>query len=238
MIYKTKTLKKKLTILFFITIRIFISADSVAQTDTVKGKDEIIINGKHYKAVDEKKGNIETKNKKRQIPLDSEFVIKNNRFRYFNNWLTIGGGLQQNLTYKRSLGFAGGLDFNFHIKQNYVQTGILITGENFNFLTNYQFHVGYAKRFEDKDVQFVIAVGPAISSGFSKVGDTTYTRHYLEPGIYLQGDVVKKIKYDVGVGASLFADWNQEQTMIGLRFILYFSGSYKGKKHVVYEDYD
>ena len=228
-------MKNQLTILFIIILGIFISVNSIAQTDTVKGKDEIIINGKHYKAVDEKQ--IDTKNKKRQIPLDSEFVIKNNRFRYYNNWLTIGGGLQQNLTYKRSLGFAGGVDFNFHIKQHYVQSGILVTGENFNFLTNYQFHLGYAKRFEDKDVQFVIAVGPAFSTGYAKdVGDSIYGRHYSEPGIYIQGDVVKKIKYDVGIGASLFADWNQEQTMIGLRFIIYFSGSYKGKKHVSYEE--
>lgn len=229
-------MKKKLTILFFIIIGIFISFNAASQTDTVKGKDEIIINGKHYKAVDEKKENVDIKTKKRQIPLDSEFVIKNNRFRYYNNWLTIGGGLQQNMTYKRSLGFAGGVDFNFHIKQHYLQTGILITGENLNFLTNYQFHLGYAKRFEDKDVQFVIAIGPTYSTGYAKVGDSIYTRHYSEPGLYLQGDVVKKIKYDVGIGASLFVDWNQEQTMIGLRFILYFSGSYKGKKHVTYED--
>ena len=179
---------------------------------------------------------VEIKNKKRQIPTDSEFVIKNNRFRYYNNWLTIGGGLQQNLTYNRSLGFAGGIDFNLHIKQQYLQTGLLITGENYNFLTNYQFHVGYAKRFEDKDVQFVIAVGPTFSTGYAKVDDSVYTRHYSEAGFYLQGDIVKKITYDVGVGASLFVDWNQEQTMVGLRFILYFSGSYKGKKHVTYED--
>lgn len=229
-------MKKNFTILFFTIIGILISLNSSAQTDTIKGKDEIIINGKHYKAVEEKKGTAEIKNRKRQIPIDSEFVIKNNRFRYYNNWLTIGGGLQQNLSYKRSLGFAGGVDFNFHIQQHYVQTGILITGENFNFLTNYQFHAGYAKRFEDKDVQFVIAIGPAFSTGYAKVGDSVYTRHYSEPGIYLQGDIVKKIKYDVGFGASLFADWNQEQTMVGLRFILYFSGSYRGKKQVNYED--
>jgi hypothetical protein len=215
----------------------FISFYSNAQTDTVKGKDEVIINGKHYKAVEEKKENTEIKNMKRQIPLDSEFVIKNNRFRYYNNWLTIGGGLQQNMTYKRSLGFAGGVDFNYHIKHHYLQTGILITGENINFLTNYQIHLGYSKRFEDKDVQFVISVGPTYSTGYAKnAGDTVYSRHYSEPGIYLQGDLIKKIKYDVGIGASLFAEWNPEQTLIGLRLILYFSGSYKGKKHVTYED--
>ncbi len=228
-------MNKQFNILLII-IGIFISFNLVSQTDTVKGKDEVIINGKHYKAVEEKKQSIETSKRKRQIPIDSEFVIKNNRFRYYNNWITIGGGFQQNLTYKRSLGFAGGLDFNFHVKQHYLQTGILVTGENYNFLTNYQFHLGYAKRFEDKDVQFVIAVGPTISSGYAKVGDTTYTRHYVEPGLYLQGDVIKKIKYDVGIGASLFADWNQEQTIVGLKFILYFSGSYKGKKHVTSED--
>jgi hypothetical protein len=28
----------------------------------------------------------------------------------------------------------------------------------------------------------------------------------------------------------VFADWNQEQTIVGIRAILYFSGAYKGKK--------
>jgi hypothetical protein len=50
------------------------------------------------------------------------------------------------------------------------------------------------------------------------------------PGIYAQVEAVKKITYDVGAGAAFYVDWNQEQAIFGARFILYFSGAYKGKK--------
>jgi hypothetical protein len=47
----------------------------------------------------------------------------------------------------------------------------------------------------------------------------------------MQGEVIKKIAYDVGIGGSLFVDWNKEQSMVGFRFITYFSSSFRGKKN-------
>jgi len=210
-------LKKHLSILLFIAF----SSIVFAQTDT-------IINGKRYKAVKET-----TKAGKHIIPLDSTFVIHNKKFRYYNNWLTGGAGWQQNLTYKRNLGFTGGIDYNFHVKQYYFQLGTNITGEKFGFYNNYQFHFGYGERFEDKDFHFAGFVGLSYSSGRSKI-DSVYIRPYSQPGLYIQGEVVKKITYDVGIGVSLFGDWNQEQAMIGMRFILYFSGAYRGKNNDQY----
>lgn len=215
-------MKKQLSILLFIAL----SFAASAQTDTV-------INGKKYKLVDEKK--TEDNNKKHIIPFDSTFVINNKNFKYYNSWLTAGAGWQQNVTYKRNLGFTGGVDFNFHVKQYYFQLGTNITGEKFGFYNNYQFHFGYGKRFEDKDFHFAGFAGLSYSSGRGKV-DSIYIRPYSQPGLYVQGEVVKKVAYDVGVGASLFADWNQEQTMIGFRFIIYFSGAYRGKNNDWNED--
>ncbi len=203
-----------------------------AQKDTV-------INGVHYK-IDKSKNPEYTKNHKRLTPLDSEFVMDNKKFRYYNKWFTIGGGVQQNLTYERNLGFAGGADLNFHIKREYFQTGLEITGEGVRSFTNYELHVGYGWRYEDKDVHFAAFVGPSFSTGYAKVqiNDTlsTYSRSYNEFGLYGQAEIVKKIAYDVGIGAALFADWNQEQTIIGFRGILYFSGSYRGEKRKQYRE--
>ncbi|MGQ0828191.1 MAG: hypothetical protein ACT4ON_07340 [Bacteroidota bacterium] len=210
-------MKQYFSILFFIII----SFIAFAQTDT-------LINGKRYKIVDEKKA--DGASKKKYFPLDSIFVIDNKKFKYFNNWLTVGGGWQQNLTYDRPLGFTGGLDFNFHIKQHYFQAGTNITGVKFGFYNNYQLHLGYGKRFEDRAIHAAGFVGLSYSSGRKKI-DSVYIQPFSEPGIYLQGEVVVKITYDVGIGVSLFADMNQEQSMMGLRFILYFSGAYKGKKN-------
>ncbi len=196
-----------------------------AQTDTV-------INGKKYKMVEETNSSADTKKTKHIIPLDSTFVINNKVFKYYNNWLTLGGGAQQNLRYNYKLGFAGGVDFNFHLSQHYFQLGTTITGERFGFYNNYQFHLGYGKRFENKDFHAAGFIGPSYSTGYGKVGDTVYTRPYKQFGLYGQIEIAKKITYDVGVGAALFADYNSEQSIIGLRFLLYFSGAYKGKKYI------
>lgn len=195
-----------------------------AQTDTV-------INGKRYKMVEDKK--TEEVNKKHTTPIDSIFVIKNKKFRYYNNWLTAGAGWQQNITYKRELGFTGGVDYNFHIKKYYFQAGVNVTGERFGFYNNYQIHFGYGSRFEDKDLHFAGFAGLSYSSGRGKV-DSVYIRPYTQPGLYVQGEVVFKVSYDVGIGASLFADWNKEQAMIGFRFLLYFSSSYQGLNNPQY----
>jgi len=224
---------------FFSTIAIGIPCHLYAQTDTVQTPDEILINGKQYKAIDDKKRENAT-GKKKTKPTDSIFIIDNKKFQFYNNWLTLGLGGQQNLTYQRELGFAGGLDFNFHIKHNYFQTGGLLSGGRYGSYTNYQLHLGYGKRFEDKDYQFAAFVGLSYSLGtrVTQIDSAKYDRKpYSQPGLYLQGEIVKKITYDVGAGFCMFADWNQEQSMIGLRFILYFSGAYMGKKNKNYSDY-
>ena len=214
---------KKYFLFSILAISFFISASLFAQ--------DTIINGTHYRFV---KPKVEyNRNHKRLVPLDSEFVMDNKKFKYYNKWFTIGAGVQQNLTYKRDLGFAGGADFNFHIKRNYFQIGMDITGESTTVLTNYEFHIGYGVRYEDKDVHFSAFIGPSFSTGYAKEFDTIYIRPYNQFGMYAQVEAVKKIAYDVGIGFSLFADWNQEQSIIGFRGILYFSGSYRGKKHVV-----
>ena len=101
-------MKKLLAVLL-----IFFSIAVSAQTDTV-------INGKHYKIVDEKTKS-PAAGEKHLAPLDSEFVINNKKLKYYNNWLTVGAGGQQNLSYKYGVGFTGGLDYNFHIKRHYYQ---------------------------------------------------------------------------------------------------------------------
>ncbi len=232
-------MKKRIIILFFLNaIAIGIPGFLFAQTDTTKSPDELLINGKRYKVIDDKKA--VTNNKKKEKPADSIFTIDNKKFQYYNNWLTGGLGGQQNLTYKRELGFAGGLDFNFHVKHDYFQAGGLLSGGRYGNYTNYQFHLGYGKRFEDRDYHFAAFVGISYSFGtqVTQIDSAKYLRKpYSQPGLYIQGDIVKKITYDVGAGFSMFADWNQEQSMIGLRFILYFSGAYIGKKNKDYEDY-
>jgi hypothetical protein len=213
-------LKKYFSILFIFTF--IITGCLYSQTDTV-------INGKRYKIVEDQQN--ASGIKKHVIPLDSAFIIGNKKLKYYNSWLTVGGGIQQNLTYKRSYGFAGGVDFNFHINKHYFQLGTVITGEKFGSYDNYQFHLGYGKRFEDNNIHTAVFAGISYATGYAKVDSSgRYERAYKEPGLYLEGQIVKKITYDVGIGASVFLDWNQEQGIAGGRLIIYFSGAYKGKQ--------
>ncbi len=242
-------LKKKFYILFpisfiaiLVTTQLSAQTDISPQTDTTNATDEIIVNGKHYNALEDTKPKI-VKKKKRQTPLDSTFVINNNKFDYYNNWVTFGLGGQQNITYQRDLGFVGELNCNFHIKHQYFQVGAMLSGNTFGSYNNYALRAGYGKRFEDKDYHFAAFLDITYSSGYqlTRIDSITYTtkyvrRNYSQPGLLLQGEVVKKITYDVGMGACLFVDWNKEQTMIGFKFILYFSGGYKGKKNKEYEN--
>src|SRR4051812_16163609 len=161
------------------------------------------------------------------IPLDSEFVIDNKRFQYYNNWINIGIGTQQNLTYGIGLGFAGSADFSFHVNRYYFQIGGQLTGLHLGSYNNYQVHLGYGKRFEDKDVHVAGFAGLSYSTGYGRDSDSTYNRPYSRAGVYIEGEIVKKISYDIGLGGSLFADWNKEQSMIGARFVVYFSGSFR-----------
>ena len=199
----------------------FIALQLCAQKDTT-------INGKHYQLVNTEKPTVQ---KKKKIPIDSTFVVNNKKLGFYNNWITIGGGPQQSLTPKTKIGFAGGLDFNFHIKHYYFELGTLLTGENFGFYNNYQFHLGYGKRYENKDIHVAGFAGISYSTGYSKVGDTAYTKLFKQPGLFIQGEIIKKLTYDVGAGFSIFGDWNQEQSLVGVRLVLYFSGAYKGKKY-------
>jgi hypothetical protein len=214
---------KKYFSLLVIACCCFIVTPLAAQTDTV-------INGKHYQIVDDKKPVKQEIKKKKTIPVDSTFILNNKKLRYYNNWLTAGAGIQQNLTYKRSWGFAGGLDFNFHLKQQYFNLGTMISGEKFGFYNNYQFHLGYGKRFEDRSIHASVFAGVSYSLGYGKV-DSVYTRPYQQPGVYVQAEVIKKITYDVGIGTAFFIDWNQEQAILGARIVVYFSGAYEGKKY-------
>lgn len=174
---------------------------------------------------------------RRLIPLDSEFVRDNKKFRYYNKWFSCGYGVLQNVSEDTKLGKTLGADLNFHIRRNYFQTGLELTSPEIKFsggFSNYQFHAGYGLRYEDKDVHFSGFLGLSYSTGYKNTKVDTVTidsRYYYEPGIYTQVEIIKKIAFDVGLGASLFADWNKEQTLIGLRAVLYFSGSYRGKKY-------
>ena len=162
-------------------------------------------------------------------PWKRDTLIGENKYRIYNNWLTAGTGWCHNFSYGRDQ-FNLNMDYYFHITDKYFQLGLFFSGNAFRNYNNYNFHVGYGKRIESTAINLSYFGGVSFSTGYKKSGTQTESDPFSEPGIFGQVEYIRKIKYDVGIGAGLFADANLLQTIAGLKFVVYFSGAFKGKK--------
>ena len=155
-----------------------------------------------------------------------EIVINNNRFKVYNCWISGGAGWAQNFTTGRSK-FNLGTDFNFHIKQEYFQLGTFFSGFYFGKYDNYNFHFCYGKRLENEKINVASFGGLSFSHGYTKRDTDFY--YYNDPSLYVSAQLIKKLTYDVGGGIEIFGELSLRQFLGGFRFIIYFSGAYKGK---------
>lgn len=160
---------------------------------------------------------------------DKTIVINNNKFKVYNNWLSGGAGEINNFT-REGYEFTLGADYNFHIQAKYFQLGFCFSGFDINNFKDYDYHLGLGKRIENAKYNFAFFIGPAYATGFIKVNGTySAGKIYNKLSLYGSIQMTKKIKYDVGIGPTLFFDLNQYQNMAGIRLDIYFSGAYKGK---------
>ncbi len=157
-------------------------------------------------------------------------LIGTNIFQLTSNWFTISGGWGVNSGLKNDQ-FIGSADFSFHIKKEYFQAGLFISGDAFGTYNNYQFHLGYGKRFETTKLNFSYFGGPSYAI-FFEWDETEFKQGAVnDVGLYLSTQLIRKIKFDVGIGGSLFANINSHQTIVGAKLDVYLSGAYKGKKN-------
>ena len=156
-------------------------------------------------------------------------IIDGKRYKPYNNWLSLSAGAALN-TGNPNLQFVGGLDYNFHIKGNYFQLGLFLSGDDFGNYNNYNLaHLCYGKRKEDEKKNFSYFGGLSYSTGYEREGGGYKATPYQQLGLYASTEYIKKLTYDVGLGGSFFVDVNLIQTIIGLRANVFFSGAYKGK---------
>lgn len=165
--------------------------------------------------------------KKKEITYDGK------RYRLFNNYLTAGGGRCYN-SYIENTNLNIGVDFNYHIKQIYFQSGLFLAGNYFGNYNHVQLHSAIGKRFEMQKFNMAGYLGPSYSFINRLFVDTALNQVYakvLTPlGLHAAVQFTYKFKYDVGIGISLFGDINNKQSVYGLRLELYFSGAYLGDK--------
>lgn len=161
-----------------------------------------------------------------------EILNDGKRYRKYNDYLTIGGSFFN--TSLRSDGQHGvGLDFHFHIRKQYFQLGVAISGNKFLDNNQTQARLGYGFRKESAKFNLALFGGPTFFTGVYGVADTAGTfkpEFYQGMGAYVCAQAVTKMAYDIGIGAELFAELNYKQKVVGIKFILFFSGAYRGLK--------
>lgn len=161
-----------------------------------------------------------------------EIIYYGKRYRVHNNYLTFGPGILRSNIRSNAQKMIG-IDFNFHIRMQHFQAGVLMSGEDFGSNNNVQAHLGYGKRWETKSTNFAFFAGPSYLTGVVAYNDPvlgTIPEIYTNVGIYGSVQAVTKFAFDFGIGAELFAEYSTKQTMAGIKLIAFFSGAYVGPK--------
>jgi len=157
-----------------------------------------------------------------------EINYQNKRYRIHNNYLTLGGGFLGS-TLRDDVQNVVAADYQFHIRRQHFQAGAMMSGEEFLSNNYIQVHLGYGYRIENYNSNFAAFIGPTYFSGVAgKVGQPEdFFNGY---GVYVSVQAVLKFAYDIGLGVELFGEANYKQNMVGIKFIAYFSGAYRGAK--------
>ncbi len=163
-------------------------------------------------------------------------LFKKKRYRVHNNYISGGPGLLASTIRPQTLNMIG-LDFQFHIRWQHFQVGGYNSGVTSNRTSHLQGHLCYGYRYENTKYNFAVFGGPAYATGAAPVTfqknngvDTVVGVQYFDWGFYVNCQAVKKITFDIGLGAEVFAEVSRRQTIFGIKVIAFFSGSYRGPK--------
>lgn len=158
-----------------------------------------------------------------------EITIKKDRFLKKTNWITLGWGYAQKLNSFEAC-FPGSLNAYFHVKQVYFNAGImrskldvLVAKYSGDFLTDIHGTVGF--RTETRKNNFSYFAGPSYVHGLLDSSTT-----YKGIGAYAEIQYIQKIYYDIGIGSSVFINYNRFFPVLGIRLDIYFSNAFRGRK--------
>lgn len=161
-----------------------------------------------------------------------EIIVSSKRYRIHNNYLSFGPGFLYNNLQKQSQR-AIGIDFQFHVKRQHFQVGLMMSGPNFNSNNDVEAKIGYGYRKETRAVNLAAFAGANYYTGVLTVVDSAgdiLPEFYSGIGGYACVQAVKKFAYDFGLGAELFAEVSGRRRMFGFKIIAFFSGAYRGPK--------
>lgn len=160
-----------------------------------------------------------------------EIIYDGKLYRKHNNYLTFGPGYSSS-TIRSDLQKDIGIDFNFHVRRIYFQTGVNMSGNQFLSNNNVNIVLGIGLRKENYKNNFAIYVGPTYYTGVIGIEDSLGIRpqFYSGIGVYIAAQAIIKLTYDIGFGIQPYATLNTKQTQAGIKAILFFSGAYRGPK--------
>jgi hypothetical protein len=178
------------------------------------------------------------KSNKKPYYRKEEIIYQGKRYAIHNNYLSLGGGyLGSNI--RLDVQNVVAVDYQFHIKWLNFQSGAFMSGENFLSNNNTQVHLGYGLRKETNTGNYAVYGGPMYFTGVEGAVGTP-AQFFSGYGVYFSAQAIYKIVYDIGFGVEVFGDLgfvgtifkNAEfkQSTLGVKFIAYFSGAYRGPK--------
>jgi hypothetical protein len=196
------------------------------------------------------------KPKEEKPPYDrkEEILYAGKRYRLYNNYITAGGGfMSSSIRDKEQKNIA--INYHFHLRREYFQAGLMMSGEDFLSNNQVQGHFGYGWRKETSKINLGVYGGLTYLNGVIGRTDTVgnpYPEYYSGAGLYLSAQIVTKLSYDIGIGLEAFVEsdkmaqvpsnyrWYEGapvfkksgsyQQVAGFRLILFFSGAYRGLK--------
>lgn len=161
-----------------------------------------------------------------------EILHEGKRYRLNNNYLTLGGGMLYSSIREKDQKVVGA-DFQFHVRRQHFQVGMMMSGEQFLSNNNVQAHFGYGLRKETVRANFAVFGGATFFTGVKAATDPfgNPIPHYYEGfGGYISAQAITKLTYDIGIGIEFFADYSPSQSSAGIKAIMFFSGAYRGLK--------
>lgn len=158
-----------------------------------------------------------------------EIIADGKRYRKHNNYLTAGPGYMTS-SIRKTVQKAVGIDFQFHIRREHFQAGVLMSGEEFLSNNNIQLHLGYGYRREKTSSNLAAFVGPTYFSGVEGTPGVTAASFYSGFGAYACVQAITKFTYDIGFGLEAFGEISRKQKMAGIKAVFFFSGAYRGLK--------
>ena len=161
-----------------------------------------------------------------------EVIHDGKRYRINNNYLTFGPGFLASSLRKVSQQSIS-IDYQFHIKREHFQVGLMMSGNTLGSNNHSQIHIGYGYRKENRNTNFAFFAGPSYFTGVTGKTDSTGKTSplvYTNAGLYINASAVYKFTFDIGLGAEIYTEISTVQRLFGIKLIAFFSGAYAGPK--------